>query len=178
MPIDQMSHLLRDLRLGKLVDATSSEFLDKIAFGGLVSILLDSFPVLFQERVVGRKREVGMARSLLFRLAAHRSAGPRFQSMEFYPVLWRCVFASGYGDTVSEITQVASINLWPADTARTTLTLRTGRGHKLDRILDEWSVKEVKPKKINLAEEFLAKRGWKFEALVPLWPCAGARERD
>ncbi len=174
MPIDQMIHFLRDLRLGKL-DAASSKLLGGTPLGDLVSNLLDSFPVLFQERTVGRKREVGMARSLLFRLAARRSTGSRFQSMEFYPVLWRCVFVSGYDDTVSEITQVASINLWPADTARTELTLRTGRGHKLDKTSDEWSKKKLKPRKIKLSEEFLAKRGWKFEALVPLWLCAGAK---
>ena len=157
------------------LDVASTKFLAGTPLGDLVSNLLDSFPVLFQERVVGRKREVGMAGSLLFRLAAHRPTGSRFQSMEFYPVLWRCVFVSGYGDTVSEITQVASINLWPADAARTELTLRTGRGHKLDKTLDEWSKKELKPRKINLSEEFLAKRGWKFEALVPLGLCAGAK---
>ncbi len=174
MPIGSMNDLLRDLRLGKL-DAASAKFLAGTPLGDLVLNLFHSFPVLFQERVVGRKREVGMARSLLFRLAPHRSTGPRFQSMEFYPVLWRCVFVSGYDDTVSEIAQVASINLWPADTAQTKLTLRTGRGHKLDKTLDEWSNKELKPRKVNLSEEFLAKRGWKFEALVPLCLCAGAK---
>ena len=117
MPIDQMIHLLRDLRLGKL-DAASSKYLGGTPLADLVSNLLDLFPVLFQERVVGRKREVGMARSLLFRLATHRSTGSRFQSMEFYPVLWRCVFVSGYDDTVSEITQIARIDLWPANTHR------------------------------------------------------------
>ncbi len=174
MPIDQMTQLLRDLRLGKL-DATNAEILAGTPFSDLVSSLLHSFPVLFQERTVGRKREVGMARSLLFRLATHRSAGSRFQSIEFYPVLWRCVFVSGYGDTVSEITQVASINLRPADTVRTELTLRTGRGFKLDKTSDEWLAKELKPRKVTLSEEFLAKRGWKFEALIPLWLCAGAK---
>ena len=116
-----------------------------------------------------------MARSLLFRLAAHRSPGSRFQSMEFFPVLWRCVFVSGYGDTVSEITQISSIILRPADTARTELTLRTGRGFKADRTLDEWLVKELNPRKVTLSEEFLAKRGWKFKSLVPLRLVAGAK---
>ena len=174
MPAGQINGLLRDLRLGKL-DAASAEFLAGTPLGGLVSNLLDSFPVLFQERVVGRKREVSVARSLLFRLAAHRSPGSRFQSMEFCPVLWRCVFVSGYDDTVSEITQIGSISLRPADSARTELTLRTGRGFKVDKTPDEWILKELKPRRVNLSEEFLAKRGWKFEALVPLWLHAGAK---
>ena len=59
MPIDQMIHLLRDLRLGKL-DAATTKVLGGTPLGDLVSNLLNSFPVLFQERVVGRKREVGM----------------------------------------------------------------------------------------------------------------------
>jgi hypothetical protein len=162
-----MNGLLRDLRLGKL-DAASAELLAGRPYGDLVFDLLQSFPVLFQERTVGRKREVGMARSLLFRLAAHRSPGSRSQSMEFCPVLWRCVFVSGYGDAVSEITQLASISVRPAETARTELTLRTGRGFKVDKTSDEWLVKELRPRKVNLSEEFLARRGWKFEALVPL----------
>ena len=82
---------------------------------------------------------------------------------------------SGYDDAVSEITQIASINLRPTDAARTELTLRTGHGSKADKTLDEWLVKEIKSRKVNLSEEFLAKRGWKFEALVPLWLCAGAK---
>lgn len=174
MPAGQMNGLLRELRLGKL-EAANAEFLAGKPLGDLVSDLLHSFPVLFQERSVGRKREVGMARSLLFRLAAHRSPGSRFQSMEFCPVLWRCVFVSGYDDVVSEITQIASINLRPADTARTELTLRTRRGFKVDKTSDEWLVKELKPRKVKLSEEFLAKRGWKFEALVPLRLSAGAK---
>ena len=57
--------------------------------------------------------------------------------------------------------------------AQTELTLRTGRGHKLDKTPDEWSNKELKPRKINLSEEFLAKRGWKFERSFPC--CAQAQ---
>src|ERR1039458_5397211 len=100
MPAGQMNGLLRDWRLGKL-DSASAGLLAERPLGDLVLELLHSFPVLFQERTVGRKREVGMARSLLFRLAAHRSPGSRFQSMEFCPVLWRCVFVSGYDDAVT-----------------------------------------------------------------------------
>ncbi len=125
MPIDQMIHLLRDLRLGKL-DAATTKFLGGTPLGDLVSNLLNSFPVLFQERVVGRKREVGMARSLLFRLAAHRSPGSRFQSMELCPVLWRCVLVSGYDDAVSEITQIASIDLRPAGIGTERVHLKDG----------------------------------------------------
>ena len=174
MPADSMNDLLRDLRRGKL-DVANSKFIAGTSLSDLVSSLLGSFPVLFQERTVGRKREVGMARSLLFRLAPHQSSGSRFQSMELCPFLWRCVFVSGYDDGVSEITQIASINLRPAGTARVELTLRMGHGVKLDKTFHEWLVKELKPRKVNLSEEFLAKRGWKFEALVPLWVGAGAK---
>jgi hypothetical protein len=46
MPIHQMIHVLRDLRLGKL-DSTSTKFLDRTPLADMVSNLLDSFPVLF-----------------------------------------------------------------------------------------------------------------------------------
>ena len=82
---------------------------------------------------------------------------------------------SGYDDAVSEITQIASIDLRPAGIVRSEFTLKTGRGSKLDKTLDEWLVKRLKPRKINLSEEFLAKRGWKFETLVPLRLCAGIK---
>jgi hypothetical protein len=44
-----------------------------------------------------------------------------------------------------------------------------GRGYKLDRTPDEWVVRPLKRQRVALSEEFLRKRGWKFQAMFPFW---------
>jgi hypothetical protein len=77
------------------------------------------------------------------------------------------VFVSAYDDVISEVTRLASIRIRPAGASAKELILKTGRGFKVDKISDQWEVRPLKPREVTLSEEFLEKRCWRFEALVP-----------
>ena len=70
-------------------------------------------------------------------------------------------------DSISEITMTASIRVRPEEGASRELILKMGRGYKLDRTPDGWVLKPLQRRAVTLAEDFLSKRGWKFEALLP-----------
>jgi DNA-binding transcriptional LysR family regulator len=159
--------LLHELGSGKLSAATA-EFLAGVPLDDLVSDLRTSYPVLFQERSISRKREVGVARSIRLELAAHQLATSPFQAIHLLPVLWRCVLVSSYDNVISELTAISSITVRPSRTTGEVI-LRMGRGYKLDRTPDEWVVRPLKRQRVALSEEFLRKRGWKFQAMFPFW---------
>jgi hypothetical protein len=58
-----MGDLLHQLRTGK-VDAETLALLGSLPAEEFVSDLRPSYPVLFQQRAIGAKREVGMARAI------------------------------------------------------------------------------------------------------------------
>ena len=57
----QSKELLRNLRAGKL-DASVAAFLEQLAADDFIADLRRYYPVLFQERNIGRKHEIGLAR--------------------------------------------------------------------------------------------------------------------
>jgi len=158
--------LIIRLRLGKLDAADASAF-EGISARELVEDLRFLYPVVFQERRVGRKSEVGMARRVKFELAARKLPHSAFVPMVLRPVLSRCLFLSAYEDSISEISVSAGIGVWPKGDAVRALSLKMGNGYKLDRTPDGWAVKLVRARGVVLAEAFLADRGWKFDALTP-----------
>lgn len=168
MATGQMNDLLNELQEGKL-DSAAIEFLAGMHLSELIANLRGQYPVRFQERAIGRKREVGMAQSIRFNLTPYRVPGSRFLSMHLRPVLQRCLLVSAYDDLISEVTHVVGIRIRPGGTQAGALVLKMGRGYKLDRDADVWLVKPIEPKAVTLSEDFLARRGWNFDALVPLW---------
>ena len=166
MSTGQMSELLDELHLGKL-DSAGVEYLGGAKLSDLLTELRSSYPVVFQERTIGRKHEIGMARRIRFSLAPRQAPGSRFLSMQLRPVLQRCLLMSGYDDLVTEVTQLDSMAIRPKGTTPQSLVLKSGRGYKLDKEGDEWQVIPLGPKAVTLAEDFLEQRGWKFESLVP-----------
>ena len=93
MSIGHLNDLLHDLQLGKL-DPAGADFLGGARLANVLPQLRSSHPVLFQERFIGRKRELGMARLLRFSLAPRQIRGSRFLSMQLRPVLQRCLLVS------------------------------------------------------------------------------------
>ncbi len=166
MSTGQMNELLHELHLGKL-DAAGAEFLAGARLSDLAADLRGSYPVLFQERMIGRKHEMSMARLIRFNLTPRPVSGSRFLSMQLRPVLQRCLLLSAYDDLVSEVTYLAGIHIRPNETRPRALVLKTGPGYKLDRNGDDWRIVRLKPKAVALTEEFLELRGWKFELLIP-----------
>ena len=59
MSTGQMNELLHELHLGKL-DAAGAEFLAGTRLSDLQFDLRSEYPILFQERTIGRKHEMGL----------------------------------------------------------------------------------------------------------------------
>jgi hypothetical protein len=162
MLTDQLKDTLQKLRDGKL-DVTDAKVLEQIPAHQLVADLSVDFPVVFQERVIGRKHEIGLARSVRMR--------PKFQALEgmpmpvlyFFPSLVSCVLVSSYDDAISEVTCIRSISLDPGK--HKAIRLRSGPGNKLDKSPDGWTIHALDRKTVRLKFDFLVKRGWNFDPL-------------
>lgn len=167
MPIsDEMVTVLRQLRAGK-ADVAIAERLGQLSANELVADIRAAYPVLFQERFVGRKHEIGVARAVRFEFSAHKLRDSLLPGVCLLPVLWKCVFVSSYNDVLSEITSVASIHVRPVwNTPHSTL-LKLGSGVKFDCTAEGWAVKPLRRRRVTLSDDFLRKRGWKFDVLAP-----------
>lgn len=158
--------LIRRLRAGEF-DPGEAEAIAKLSAGDFVSEMKAIYPILFQEHRVGRKQEVGMARSLKFELDVRRSPGGLFPFVGMDLVLRKCLLVNSYDDSISGITAVTSLRVRHRGGRANDAALRMGKGSTLDRFPDGWAVKPVKGRWIRLSEDFLLKRGWRFEALRP-----------
>jgi hypothetical protein len=162
----QIDDVLHQLRSGSL-DAESMVFLEQIPADELVSDLQEAYPVLFQERSIGRKHEVGMARALRFEFSSHQSPDSLFPVVHLVPILWKCVFVSSYDNAISEITTTVSIRIRPAWIVANETVVKLASGFKLDKTPDGWRAKSVERRAATLSDEFLRKRGWKFDVFQP-----------
>ena len=133
----KIGDLLCQLRCGSF-DAENAGFLEQMSADELVSDLQETHPVLFQERSIGRKHEVGMARALRFEFSSRQSRDSLFPAVHLVPILWRCVFVSSYGNAISEITMTASVRVRPAWGVANEAVLKLGSGFKLDKTPDGW----------------------------------------
>lgn len=164
----EISDLLTRLRAGNL-DTDTTAILHHLSADEFIAGLSETYPVLFQERRIGRKREVGMARAVRFEFAGHQPSNSFFPAVHLVPILWKCVFVSAYDNAVSEVTTVNSIHIRPAWTAANEAVLRMGTSRKIDKTTDGWTVKSIKHRTTTLSDEFLRKRGWKFDVLQPFF---------
>ena len=163
MLTSETKDLLHQLRSGRL-DPASVGILAQVPAHEFLSDLRQIYPVVFQERSIGRKREIGLARTV--RLEA-KLADSLFPAVQLLPVLRRCLFVSSYDDSISEITATASVHMSPKWDLPHEVVVRIGRGFKLDRTPDGWTVSAIKHRTTVLSQEFLLRRGWKAEALIP-----------
>ena len=104
---------------------------------------------------------------LRFEFAVRKVSDSLFPQVFLLPALARCLFVSSYGDSISEITMTTSIPVRRKEGTSRELILKMGRGDKLDRVPDGWVLKPLHRRAVTLAEDFLSKRGWKVEALLP-----------
>jgi len=159
----EMIAVLRQLRSAR-PDAGVAERLGQMSANAIVADIRAAYPVLFQERFIGRKHEVGVARALRFEFSARDSLSP---ALCLLPVLWKCVFVSSYDDVVSEVTSTASIHVRPAWNTPHKTVLKLGRGVKFDSTAEGWTVKPLQRRAVTLSDDLLRKRGWKFDILAP-----------
>jgi hypothetical protein len=166
MPSIQPKDLLHQLRSGTW-DVANASSLEQIPWDEFIADLRGRYPIVFQERVVGTKHEIGMARTLQFELAVRKLPDSRFMIPCLLPVLRPCLFVSAYQGSLGEITFAKSLRVRPGEGAPGDVTLKMGRGYKLDRTPDGWVLKALEARAVTLTEVFLLKRGWRFDALLP-----------
>jgi hypothetical protein len=161
-----LTEILRQLRTGRFNVAEAS-VLDALSARELMAELQRSYPVKFQERDIGRKHEVALARSIRYELGFGNRHISIFSPIRLLPVLRSCVFASCYGDSLSEITTATYVYVKPTRKPVKGLILKMGRGFKLDKSPDGWALNSIEGREVNLSLDFLEKRGWQFDVFVP-----------
>ncbi len=112
MLTSQLKDALKKLRDGKM-DIADAKMFEQIPADEFLADLRMDFPFVFQERVIGRKHEIGMARKV--------GLTPKVQVLSnmpiFYlvPTLVKCVLLSSYDDAISEVTRIPYISVDPSD---------------------------------------------------------------
>jgi len=160
--IIEIKDLLRQLRSGKL-DVANAPSLEQLSAGDLVADLREMYPLVFQERRIRNKHEIGMARSISLETSYHQIPNSHFFDVRLFRTLRKCVFMSSYNDSLGEITTISHIQVVPKGGADLDVTLKMGGGYKLDKTPDGWTVRRLKRRTITLNEPFLLRRGWNFD---------------
>ncbi|HUY36262.1 MAG TPA: hypothetical protein VMV69_26225 [Pirellulales bacterium] len=154
------------LRKGKLDMSVPSAF-DQLSGKSLIDELVLIYPFVFQRRDDGRKREIGMAREVAYELVFQKLRDSLFHGVRLHPTLLQCYFISTYDDSISEITWASKLQVRPFRGSGKGLALSFRSGFKLDKTMDGWTVKPLVRRKTVLSEDFLRKRGWRFDVLPP-----------
>jgi hypothetical protein len=161
----QSKELLRNLRAGKL-DASVPAFLEQLAADDFIADLRRYYPILFQERRLGRKHEIGLARYVGLKTVRRRAQSETVN----VPVLLKCLLINRYGDSLSGLEALSSIRIVPPESPAADLTLTTSRGFKLDKTADGWLYRQTERSCSKFSKSFLTERGFKFDVLRPVWP--------
>jgi len=124
----------------------------------------------FQERRIGKKWEISLARTLRAELAIRPVAGGIFTSFHLLPVYRNCLTLNVENDTVTGISRLTRLTVWGVKKPEPGLALKTGHGYKLDKTPDGWIIKPLGKRVVRLSEQFLRGRGWRFDHLKHLVP--------
>lgn len=160
----RIDDLLPRLRTGSAEPADIT-VLERTKASDLLAELVSDYSLRFQERRVGEKWELGLARSLRHELSARVPCNSSFPIVLLIPVLRSCLLLSGEGDRVTGVVATTRLSVKPCRTSSEGLALTTGGGFKLEQAPDGWAVKPLRKRTVKLTEEFLRRRGWHFELL-------------
>lgn len=150
------------LRSGTL-DVSHPLSFEQIPLSTLMDDLLATHGYVFQRRTIGRKLEIGLARKVSFQMVLQATSRSMFLTSRLHPNLVDCYLVSGYDNVVSEITWAQRIYVRPV--AGREVSLSFGKGYKLDKSDDAWSLKPLLRRRVKLSEQMLRERGWQFDLL-------------
>jgi hypothetical protein len=148
----------RDLRLlqqGQMPASGAPSF-ERLSASAFISELRQAYSFVFQSRQIGAKQEIALAQRVVYR----RDQSP--------PRLERCYLIDAYDDRISSVTWSNHVDIEPGGDGKSVL-LKFGRGSKLDRSEEGWTIKPLQQRQTRLSEQLLQQRGWKFD-LVPIAP--------
>lgn len=148
-------------------DAGLEAYFKQLSANDLMDALRADFPVVFQERWIGRKHEMGLAREVIYELRIRKMPQSPFSGMLLVPTLRHCFLVSAYDDAVSELTWVSRIRLKPKKGDASSVAIIFGSGTKIDKTVDGWVKKPLSRSGTPLSDEALKKHGWKFDLFQP-----------
>jgi len=154
--------LLNQIKLGQF-DLSQASVFEPMSADEFVVELVGSYPLVFQERSIRDKREIGMARRVAIETGVRQIPGSNFLRFGTYHSLRHCVLISSYQNSLSEITVLSEILVRPKGGPSLDVVVRMGRGHKLDRTPEGWVLKPLKRRAVVLSEKFLTARGWRLD---------------
>jgi hypothetical protein len=169
MLIAQTEELLDRLKTGTF-DPAGVQYLEQTSAHDFHAHLESVYCCRFQERRLRDKWELGVARSLRFELTALSSKGSAFPIMLVVPVFRNCLFLTSEADVITGVSVATRLTVRPIRKPFRGLALALGRGFKLDRMLDGWHLKPLGRRTVKLTDEFLQKRGWRFDTLEQFRP--------
>jgi hypothetical protein len=161
---DRLANLLKNLKKG-LFSPDDVAFLEQIAVKDLVEELHSVYRLTLQERLVGQKCELSLARSLRLIAPLIPNSMLGYLTLRLVPDYLDCIMISAESGQITGVSRSSRLRIRQLTKPEPALELRTGRGHKLDKMPDGWSMKPLAKRTIRLSEPFLRERGWKFDLL-------------
>jgi hypothetical protein len=164
------SQLLRRIRKGVFGSADTA-WLEQVRASQFVEELRTSrFRLTIHERSIGRKWEVSLARTLRAELTFRPVPDATAVLPMYIPSYIDCILLNAEDDRLTGVSTLTRLTLWPVSKPVGSLTVKSGRGFKLDRAPDGWSIKAMQPRTVKLSRAFLRQRGWQFEQLDRFLP--------
>jgi hypothetical protein len=161
--------LLHHLQKG-ILDPTDTAMLEQTSARQLVEEFRSVYRLTFQERRLGRKWEVALARKFRAELAIRPLPDAIFVSFLFVPAYLNCLLLNVEGDTLTGISRLSRLTVWAVSKPERGLALKSGRGFKIDQTPDGWAIKPMRKRTVKLSEPFLRDRGWRFDHLKHFIP--------
>jgi len=158
------SELLQRLREGG-VGPDITAWLEQTPADQLVEELRSlGYGLTFQERHIGKKWEISLARYLGLKTLVHRIPD-LVVSFVIVPVYLDCLMLSIEENRVTGISRVNKLTVRSTRKPEPGLALKSGHGFQLDKFPDGWEMKPVRSRAAKLSRVFLQNRGWRFDHL-------------
>ena len=165
-----IAELLHRLRKG-ILDPIDTTWLEQIPADHLVDELRPSlYRLTFQERRIGKKWEISLARSFRAELAIRPIPEAAFVSFLLVPAYLNCLMLNIEDNRFTGISRFTRLTAWAVSEPKGVLALKSGHGFKLDKTPDGWNVKPMRKRVVKLSGEFLRERGWRFDHLKQFIP--------
>jgi hypothetical protein len=158
-------------RLGRgIFDPADATTLEQSSATNIVNGLMSVYRITFQERRIGRKWEISLARSFRAELALRPVPEAVFVSFLLLPAYLDCLMLNSEDDSITGISRLTRLTAWAAIEPGGGLLLKSGHGFKLDKTPDGWAIKPLRKRLVKLSGEFLRARGWRFDHLRQVIP--------
>ncbi len=146
-----------------ILDPADTVMLEQTSACQLVDELRSAFPVVFQERRIGKQWEISFARSVRRELRSHALVAGALVSFRVVPVYVNCVAVVAENDVVTGISRETRIAIWVVRKPEPGLAVKSGRGFKLDHFPDGWLIQPTGGRTVKLWSTCCASHGWRFD---------------